>query len=159
MLKKFIITCILITFSVIFIVVIVRDIEPPKPKEIQKSLKVQKDVLASLPECEGSPLQIKFFELTESERKIEQQKEKITDTWTECRGTKNTLEWSGYSGGWLNGEKHYSGFEWNADGETYEGGFKNGKKHGFAVEKSQGELQKVGEYKNGQFRKGQGWEL
>lgn len=121
--------------------------------------KSYKDVLASLPECEGSPLQIKFFELTESERKIEQQKEKITDTWTECRGTKNTIEWSGYSGGWLNGKRHYGGTYWNADGETYSGGFKNGERHGFGVQQSQGGILMEGQFKDGQFKEEPWWKL
>ena len=95
----------------------------------------------------------------DSERKIEQQKEKITDTWTECRGTKNTIEWSGYSGGWLNGKRHYGGTYWNADGETYSGGFKNGERHGFGVQQSQGGILMEGQFKDGQFKEEPWWKL
>jgi hypothetical protein len=119
----------------------------------------KKELLNVLPPCRGSPIVVKMFDITKEQRELEEEKGQISSTWTKCHGEKIVEDWWGYKGGWLNGEPHFYGTTWNADGEVYVGGFRNGKRHDFGFEQKQGSFFREGIFRDGQFIEKPWWKF
>ena len=94
-------------------------------EERDRLIEKQKDSIAGLPICPGSPIPL-FVDVPAIPDEIKV----IVEKWDNCVGSYHP-EFSGsYSGGWKSGKKHFYGV-WSNGEDTYTGGYANGLRQGY----------------------------
>ena len=103
---------------------------------------------SSLPECDGSPYEVRKFSLTGGSLTT---KMKMLAKWRNCFGTLINKDGSKYIGEFQGGKYSGEGILTYDDGAIYEGSFLKGKSNGYGTLKFNNGDSYVGEFKGGKY--------